>query len=484
MNSGASNSRSPATPTNCAATWVAQRLGEAPDKIREHVCLYLAMLAQQGQRPDTLEHRGYTLLRFICWLPAERQGDLAQVSEADVDRFLAEQQAQGRQANTILTYLTTLRGFFRFLTAEGVIAHSPFPPQVPTDQPSRQCSRPVARVQPASAVPQTNRVDSSSADGVAAHLEKVSAATQEWVRRYLAMLKRRGRQADTIGQHRCSVSKFIASLPLSPQADLSLVRPADVSRFVDELQAQGRHPNTILTYLSPLNSFFEFLVEEGMVNRSPVQRRHYPQRPDSLPRAMREDDVNRWLAVLSAPLEQAIFRLLLRSGVRMGEVVALNRADVDVERCTLYIRTGNKNGLGRVTYFSDDAQAALRCWLATRPECPGEEALFIHHRRRVRPEWIRQRFKDSLQRAGLSLSYRVHDLRHTYATLLLNAGIPITTLQKLLGHDRIATTLIYARLSEATKRAHYFAAMREVQVRTPLAVVSGLEGEDVHTIAA
>jgi len=91
---------------------------------------------------------------------------------------------------------------------------------------------------------------------------------------------------------------------------------------VDELQAQGRHPNTILTYLSPLNSFFEFLVEEGMVNRSPVQRRHYPQRPDSLPRAMREDDVNRWLAVLSAPLEQAIFRLLLRSGVRMGEVVA------------------------------------------------------------------------------------------------------------------------------------------------------------------
>jgi len=484
MNSDASHPRSPATPANGAANWVAQRLGEAPDKIREHVCLYLGRLAQQGQRLDTLEHRGYALLRFIRWLPAERQGDLAQVSEADVGRFLAEQQAQGRQANTILTYLATLRGFFRFLTAEGVIAHSPFPPPIATGHASSLCSRPVARVQPASAVPQSNEADSSSVDWLAARLDKASAATQEWVRRYLAMLKRRGRQADTIAQHRCAVSKFIASLPLSSQTDLSLVRPADVSRFVDELQAQGRHPNTILTYLSPLNSFFEFLVEEGLVHRSPVQRRHYPQRPASLPRAMREDEVQRWLAVLSEPLEQAIFRLLLRSGVRIGEVVALNRADVDLERCTLYIRTGHKNGLGRVTYFSADAQAALRCWLARRPECPAEDALFVHRWRRVRPEWIRQRFRDSLRRAGLPVRYRVHDLRHTYATLLLNAGIPITTLQKLLGHDRIATTLLYARLSEATKRAHYFAAMREVQVRTPLAVVSGLEGADVHPIAA
>jgi len=484
MNSDASNSRSPATAANGAATWVAQRWAEAPDKIREHVCRYLGRLAQQGQRPDTLEHRGYTLLRFLRWLPTEQQGDLAQVSEAAVGRFLAEQQAQGRQANTILTYLATLRGFFGFLTAEGVIAHSPCPLQASTGQSSRHCARSVATVPAASAVSPTDRVEAASVDGVAAHLAKASAATQEWVQGYLAMLKRQGRKADTIAQHRCALTKFIASLPLSSQADLSLVRPADVSRLVDALQGQGRQPNTILTYLSPLNSFFTFLSEEGLVNRSPVQRRHYPRRPDSLPRAMREEEVQRWLAVLSEPLEQAIFRLLLRSGVRIGELVALNRADVDLERCTLYIRMGNKNGLGRVTYFSNDAQAALRCWLARRPECPAEDALFVHRWRRVRPEWIRQRFRDSLRRAGLPVRYRVHDLRHTYATLLLNAGIPITTLQKLLGHDRIATTLLYARLSEATKRAHYFAAMREVQVRTPLAVVSGLEGADVHPIAA
>jgi len=478
MNSDASKSRSPAIAANFDAAWVAQRLGEAPAKTRQYVGLYLAMLQQQGRRLDTLEHQGYTLLRFIRWLPANLQGDLGQVSEADVGRFLEQQRAQGRQANTIATYLATLRGFFRFLTTEGVIVHSP----CSLLQPSGRAGR--GRATPA--VPQTNEADSSSVDGVAARLDKASATTQEWVRRYLAMLKRRGRKADTIEQHRCAVTRFIADLPLSYQADLSLVLPADVSRFVDELQAQGRHPNTILTYLSPLNSFFEFLVEEGVISRSPVQRRHYPQRPDSLPRAMREDEVNRWLAVLnqSEPLEQAIFLLLLRSGVRIGEVVTLNRADVDVERCTIYIRTGNKNGLGRVTYFSHDAQEALRRWLVVRPECSGEEALFIHRRRRVRPEWVRERFKDSLRRAGLPLIYRVHDLRHTYATLLLNAGMPITTLQKLLGHDRIATTLLYARLSDATKRAHYFAAMQEVQVRTPLAVVAELEGDDVSIIAA
>lgn len=476
MNSDASKSRSPATAANFDAAWVAQRLGEAPANTRQYVGLYLAMLQQQGRRPDTLEHQGYTLLRFIRWLPADLQGDLAQVSEADVGRFLEQQRAQGRQANTIATYLATLRGFFRFLAAERVIVHSPCSLPQPSGRAGRRRATP--------AVPQTNEADSSSLHGVAARLDKASAATQEWVRRYLAMLKRRGRKADTVEQHRCSVTRFIASLPLSHQADLSLVLPADVSRFVDELQTQGRHPNTILTYLSPLNSFFEFLLEEGVVSRSPVQRRHYPQRPDTLPRAMREDEVNRWLRVLTEPLEQAIFLVLLRSGVRIGEVVTLNRADVDVERCTLYIRTGNKNGLGRVTYFSSDAQEALRRWLVVRPECPGEEALFIRRRRRVTPDWIRERFKDSLRQAGLPFLYRVHDLRHTYATLLLNAGMPITTLQKLLGHDRIATTLLYARLSDATKRAHYFAAMQEVQVRTPLAVVAELEGDDVSIIAA
>jgi site-specific recombinase XerD len=475
MNSDASQSRSPAIAANFDVAWVAQRLGEAPAKTRQSVGLYLAMLQQQGRRRDTLEPQGYTLLRFIRGLPADLQGDLAQVSAADVGRFLEQQRAQGRQANTLATYLATLRGFFRFLIAEGVIVHSPCSLPPPSGRAGRGRATP--------AVPQTHEADSSWLDGVAARLDKASAATQEWVRRYLAMLKRPGRKADTVEQHRCAVTRFMAGLPLSHQADLSLVLPADVSRFVDELQSRGRHPNTILTYLSPLNSVFEFLLEEGVVNRSPVQRRHYPQRPDSLPRAMGEDEVNRWLRVLTEPLEQAIFLLLLRSGVRSGEVVTLNRADVDVGRCTLYIRSGHKNGLGRVTYFSYDAQEALRRWLVVRPECPGEEALFLHRQRRVRPEWVRERFKDSRRRAGLPLTYRVHDLRHTYATLLLNAGMPITTLQKLLGHDRIATTLLYARLSDATKRAHYFAAMQEVQVRTPLAVVAELEGDDVSLIA-
>lgn len=478
MNSDASQSRSPATAASFDAAWVAQRLGETPAKTRQYVGLYLAMLQQQGRRPDTLEHQGYTLLRFIRWLPADLQGDLAQVSEADIGRFLEQQRVQGRQANTMATYLATLRGFFRFLAAEGVIVHSPCSLLQPSGHAGRERATP--------AVPQTQGVALSALDWVAVHLDKASAATQEWVRRYLAMLKRQGRQADTVEQHRCAVTRFMASLPHSHQADSSLVLPADVSRFVDELQAQGRHPNTILTYLSPLNGFFGFLVEEGVISRSPVQRRHYPQRPDCLPRAMREDEVNHWLGVLSEgePLEQALFLLLLRSGVRMGEVVTLNRADVDVECGTLYIRSGNKNGLGRVTYFSRDAQEALRGWLVVRPECPGEEALFIHRWRRIRPAWVRERFKDSLRRAGLPLTYRVHDLRHTYATLLLNAGIPITTLQKLLGHDRMATTLLYARLSDATKRAHYFAAMQEVQVRTPLAVVAELEGDDVSLMAA
>jgi integrase/recombinase XerD len=161
--------------------------------------------------------------------------------------------------------------------------------------------------------------------------------------------------------------------------------------------------------------------------------------------------------------------LLLRSGMRVGEAASLRLADVDLAQQTVRIERGEKNGRGRIVYFTADAQAALEVWLA---QCaPFSEVpwlFFTKKTKRIRAGTINERFQRYRVRAGIEKPYSPKSLRHTFATQLLNAGVPLTTVQELLGHDRITTTQCYARLHDRTKRRDYFAAMEQVRARQQL----------------
>jgi len=298
-------------------------------------------------------------------------------------------------------------------------------------------------------------------------LAGVPTSTARQVRAYLATLRRRNYSPATIESIMYLLTAFIQVLPPEQQACLSLVDRNNISVHIDRLQARSLKGATINNHLSAICGFFRFLLDQEQVERNPVLESHYlREREYPLPQAMTDEEVRRFLTVIQDKMDRAMFLLLLRSGLRVGEVADRDLADVDMEHQTVRIERGEKNGLGRIVYFSADAKAALEVWLAQRaPFLEVSRLFFTKKTKRIEVCTINERFKRYLALADIEKPHSAKSLRHTFATQLLNAGVPLTTLQKLLGHDSITTTQLYARLSDRTKRRNYFAAMDRVQAR-------------------
>jgi len=301
-------------------------------------------------------------------------------------------------------------------------------------------------------------------------LAGIPLPTAQLVRAYLDTLRRRNYSPATIESIMYLLTAFIQALPPEQQACLDQVDRHTISAYVDRLQARSLGGATINNHLSAIHGFFRFLLDQEQVTRNPVLESHYlREREDPLPQAMSDEEITRFLAVIEEPLDRALFLLLLRSGLRVGEAAALRLSDVDLAQQTVRIERGEKNGRGRIVYFTADAKVALEAWLAQRAPFSEVPWLFFTKKtKRLRVCTINEHFQRYRLQAGIEKPYSAKSLRHTFATQLLNAGVPLTTVQELLGHDRITTTQRYARLHDRTKRQDYFAAMERVRARQQL----------------
>ena len=139
--------------------------------------------------------------------------------------------------------------------------------------------------------------------------------------------------------------------------------------------------------------------------------------------------------------------MLLRTGMRIGELLSLRVNDVDLSERVVKIYQGEKNSIGRVVYLSEDARHALAEWMQQRN--PEKSCIFYGLKGEMTYGAARIRLVKHLLRAGLAdKGYTLHCLRHTFATDLLNAGMRLECLQQLLGHSNLEVTRIYARLTD------------------------------------
>jgi len=160
--------------------------------------------------------------------------------------------------------------------------------------------------------------------------------------------------------------------------------------------------------------------------------------------------------------DRALILLLLRTGMRIGELLNCKLEDIDLTEQKILIYQSDKTSVGRAVYYSQDAQQALLAWLRVRD--PLKQQLF--YGRSANPlcyEAARSIFQKHLQKAGLQYNgYTLHCLRHTFATDLLNARMPLECLRELLGHNSLEITRRYARLSDKTREQEYFGAMQRI----------------------
>jgi len=288
-----------------------------------------------------------------------------------------------------------------------------------------------------------------------------------YVKDYLYDQKRRNCRPNTIRSNFTTLMLFLSYLKERGRTSLETTTREDLSSFIEYEQDRGMQPNTVSTRLRHLYTFLRYLVDREVAHPDLLKRKLRVKVPEALPRALDPEDVRQFMAVIEKPRDRALILLLLRTGMRIGELLATRMSEVNLREKQIIIMEAQKTRVGRVAYLSEDACKALTVWMNQRD--PAKERLFYGQGRlRLSYTAVRVRFAKYLEAAGLAhKGYSLHGLRHTCATELLNAGMRLECLQQLLGHSSIEMTRRYARLTDNTRREEYFRAMAIIEKGEP-----------------
>jgi len=243
--------------------------------------------------------------------------------------------------------------------------------------------------------------------------------------------------------------------------DLTQTTPADIDAWIEASFRQKLAPGTVATRLRVMQGLFRFLRDQGYIPQSPIRSpRHHILVPQDLPRPMAEDEVIALFRVIDALRDRTMFLLMLRCGLRVGEVSSLPWSAIDLEQGTVRI-DNSKGHVDRVVYLAPDIAKALRQWQGY--QAAATPYVFPRRGSSLTARQIRNLMTGYLKLAGIPKAYSPHSLRHTFATQLLNAGASLEVVKELMGHRSLDMTLRYTQLYDRTKRAQYDQAMAQVE---------------------
>jgi integrase/recombinase XerD len=300
-------------------------------------------------------------------------------------------------------------------------------------------------------------------DRILQKLSCMELPAKEHLECYMRHKWRLNHKPRTLASSLTSVVLFLEFCGKSGKRELGEMERADLEAFIEHEQDRGLRISTVRTRLACIIAFLHFLMEQDIVPGSLLKRSIKLKLPDVLPRAMNPADVRKLLCVIEDIRDRALFLVLLRTGMRIGELLGLKVNDLDIRERKIHLFEGEKNSMGRVVYLSDDALFAIKLWLRRRDK--NKEFIFYGRSNgHLCYSTGRGLFVKYLKKAGLDQkSYTVHCLRHTFASELLNAGMRLECLQQLLGHQDIEVTRRYARLTDTTREEEYFRAMAVIE---------------------
>jgi integrase/recombinase XerD len=294
-------------------------------------------------------------------------------------------------------------------------------------------------------------------------LSCVELPAKEHFDHYMRHKWRMNHKPRTLASSFTSVMLFLDFYGKSGKSEIEKIERVDLEAFIEHEQDRGLRISTVRTRLACIIAFLHFLMEQEVIPGSVLKRGIKLKLPDVVPRAMNPSDVRKLLCVIDDIRDRALFVLLLRTGIRIGEALGLRLNDLDIKGRTVHLFEGEKNSMGRVVYLSDDALFAIKLWLKQRDKSK-EFVFYGKSNGHLCYSTGRGLFMKYLKKAGLDQKgYTVHCLRHTFASELLNAGMRLECLQQLLGHQDIEVTRRYARLTDTTREEEYFRAMAVIE---------------------
>jgi site-specific recombinase XerD len=260
-----------------------------------------------------------------------------------------------------------------------------------------------------------------------------------------------------------TIKQFLLFIQQEDKANFSDLNHRDVEAFIEAMQNRGLKIATVRLRLINLNTFFRFLIDEKIMDGQVLEKKIRLKLPDILPRAIESESLMCLMSVITKTRDRAMILLLLRTGMRIGELLETTLSEIDLKEQKIIIHEAGKTGIGRVVYFSQDARTALELWLQQRDD--SQPFLFYNKRRGpLGYAAARSLFMKYVKKAGLEdQGYTLHRLRHSFASELLNAGMRLECLQPILGHTNIEVTRRYARLTNKSREDEYFRAMQIIE---------------------
>lgn len=250
--------------------------------------------------------------------------------------------------------------------------------------------------------------------------------------------------------------------------DLAQVGKREIRGYLAELGSKQAKKRTILRRLSSLRSFFHFLSREKLIALNPMDEIDSPKLDKTIPVSLSYEQVERLFAAPDTACylglrDRCIMELFYSSGLRISELAALNRTDLDpVQKLVRVMGKGKKQRVVPITQtavswiqkYLNDPQRHLSSDVHQPEE--DSSALFLNKwGRRISVRSIDRKFEEYLLASGLSGKITPHTIRHTIATHWLEKGMDLKTIQMLLGHSSLATTTIYTQVSTRLKREVY-----------------------------
>jgi integrase/recombinase XerC len=241
-------------------------------------------------------------------------------------------------------------------------------------------------------------------------------------------------------------------LALSKDLPLESLEPAHVRRYIATLHGRGLAPRTLALVLSAWRGAFHWLARHRGWKSNPVVGIRAPRAARPLPKALSVESTERLLSpeVESDPRgiqDRAMFELLYSSGLRLGELVALNVGDGRLDLREGEVTVTGKGSKTRTVPVGAKAREAIAAWISVRKAVPDEKALFLGTRgRRISPGTVGLRLKRWARRHGLAENVHPHMLRHSFATHVLQSSQDLRAVQEMLGHASISTTQVYTHL--------------------------------------
>jgi len=274
-----------------------------------------------------------------------------------------------------------------------------------------------------------------------------------------------------IQRHLVSADALLESIPID-DVDLGFVQTitlTDVYSYMSYLsRSRVTHANSAdpsyglsaasrARKIASIRSFYKYLSNKAkLIHENPMQDLDSPRQKKTLPRYLNLDESIDLLQSVSGKnqtRDYCILTLFLNCGLRISELVSLNQIDVRGEQLRV-LGKGNKE---RMVFLNDACIAAIEDWLTERSAMTllDKNALFItpQNRKRITSAAVHKLVKKHISAAGLDSSkYSSHKLRHTAATLMLQNGVDVRTLQEVLGHDHLNTTQIYTHVDNENLR--------------------------------